>query len=404
MSADYFDLMAGDNAMKKEQSQQKLAEARKRAAVSIGLNLFLALGKGVAGILSGSAALLGDAIHSATDVVASTAVFLGIWVAGREHPSFPYGLYKAETVASLAASVAIILAAYEIGRQAVFGVASLPDVTIALPVAALSLLIALGFGLMQLRAGKRLNSPALLADARDYLADSLSTAVVLISLLVVPFGYNIDRIAAGIVSLFVFIAGGQLFVNALKDLLDAAIDRETEREIITFVEDYPRISRVKKCFSRKAGGRFLVDMDVELRTPSHKIADLVADRLEEELLVEFPGLVLARIRPHYAAGVFMKRVVPVESPEGEYSHHFATSPWFLVETMTIDGKEVKKREFIENRYKDAEKKKGLLVGRWLLKLNPDEVVAEDNESVALELLKESGAEIIHPSTLTSTMI
>ncbi len=100
----------------------------------------------------------------------------------------------------------------------------------------------------------------------------------------------------------------------------------------------------------------------------------------------------------------MKRVVPVESPEGEYSHHFATSPWFLVETMTIDGKEVKKREFIENRYKDAKKKKGLLVGRWLLKLNPDEVVAEDNESVALELLKESGAEIIHPSTLTSTMI
>ncbi len=388
--------------MKKTQSKQKLSEAKKRAVFSIGLNLFLAVGKGIAGFTSGSAALLGDAIHSATDVFASTAVFLGIWVAGREHPAFPYGLYKAETVAALVTSLAVILAGYEIGRQAFFGVSTLPDVAIALPVAAVSLVIALSFGVLQLRAGKRLSSPALTADARDYLADSLSTAVVLISLCVVPFGYNVDRVAAGIVSIFVFYAGGQLFVGALKDLLDASIDRETERKIINYVEDYPRISRVKKCFSRKAGGRFLIDMDVIMRTPSHKIADLVADRLEDDLLVQFPDLVLARIRPHYAPGEFIKRVTPVESPTGELCHHFASAPWFLVETMTTTDKIVKKREFIENRYKSATNKKGLLVGRWLLKVKPDEVVAEEQGSVALELLKESGVEIVHPSSVMST--
>jgi cation diffusion facilitator family transporter len=390
--------------MNQEQSKIKLAKAKKRALISIFLNMFLALSKGAAGVLSGSAALVGDAIHSATDVFASTAVFIGIWVAGREHPSFPYGLYKAETVASLVTAVAVVLAGYEIGRQAIFGVPSLPDVGIALPVAAVSFLIALGFGLLQLRAGKRLDSPALQADARDYLADSFSTAVVLISLLVVPLGYNVDRIAAGIVSLFVFYAGYQLFIGAIKDLLDASIDRETEREIIQYVENYPRISRVKKCFSRKAGGRFLVDLDVVLHTPSHKIADLVADRLEEELLETFPGLVLARIRPHYAPGEFMKRIIPVESSAGERSNRFATAPWFLVETITTEGRVVKKREFVENRYKDAEKKKGLLVGRWLLKLKPDEVVTEDHESVALELLKDSGVEVVQPSSLTSTTI
>jgi len=391
--------------MTDNQPAAKLAEAKKRAIISIFINLFLAVGKGVAGVLSGSAALLGDAIHSATDVFASMAVFVGIWVAGREHPSFPYGLYKAETVAALATSVAVILAGYEIGRQALFGVPSLPNVGIALPVAVISFLVALGFGLIQLRAGKRLSSPALTADARDYLADSLSTAVVLVSLLVVPFGYNVDKLAAGIVSLFVFSAGGQLFVGALKDLLDASIDRETEREIIKFVEEYPRISKVKKCFSRKAGGRFLVDMDVELRTPSHKIADLVSDRLEEELLVEFPGLVLARIRPHFAKGEFTRRVTPVQSPDGELSiHQLASAPWFLVETLNTDSKKVKKRQFVENRYKNAEKRKGMLVGRWLLKLKPDEVVAVDNESVAMILLKEAGVEIVHPSSVVSTMI
>ncbi len=388
--------------MNKTQSKIKLAKARKRALISIALNLFLAIGKGVAGVLSGSAALIGDAIHSTTDVFASTAVFIGIWVAGREHPSFPYGLYKAETVAALVTAVAVILAGYEIGRQAIFGVPTIPDVTIALPVAAISFVIALGFGLLQLRAGNKLDSPALKADARDYLADSLSTAVVLVSLIVVPLGYNVDKIAAGIVSIFVFYAGSQLFVSAVKDLLDASIDRKTEREIIQFVENYPRISRVKKCFSRNAGGRYLVDMDVELHTPSHKIADLVADRLEEELLVEFPGLVLARIRPHYAPGKFMKRIMPVKDPNGEFSNQFATAPWFLVETMTTKDRVVKKRQFVENRYRKAEKKKGLLVGRWLLKLKPDEVVTEERDSVALELLKDAGVEIVQPSSPTST--
>lgn len=395
----------GNKILKNNESIQKLAESKRRAIVSISLNLLLAIGKGVAGVLSGSAALIGDAIHSATDVFASMAVFVGIWVAGREHPSFPYGLYKAETVAALATSLAVILAGYEIGRQALFGVPSLPDITIALPVAAVSFVVALGFGLIQLRAGKRLDSPALMADARDYLADSLSTAVVLVSLIAVPFGYNIDRLAAGVVALFVFYAGGQLFVSALKDLLDASIDRETEREIIRFVEEYPRISKVKKCFSRNAGGRYLIDMDVELRTPSHKIADLVADRLEEELLVEFPGLVLARVRPHYAQGEFTRRVIPVKSPEGGLNaQHMASTPWFLVETRTTETGEVKKRQFVENRYKDAQKKKGLLVGRWLLKLKPDEVVAEDGESVALILLKEAGVDIVQPSSVVSTTI
>jgi len=390
--------------MNQKQSKKVLSEAKKRAVISICLNLFLAIFKGAAGILSGSAALIGDAINSATDVFASMAVFLGIWVAGREHPSFPYGLYKAETVAVLVTSVAVLLAGYEIGRQALFGESVLPDVSIALPVASISLVIALGFGIMQLRAGRRLHSPALTADARDYLADSLSTAVVLISLLLLPLGLNVDRLAAGIVSLFVFYAGGHLFVNALKDLLDASIDRETERKIIAFVENYPRISRVKKCFSRNAGGRFLVDMDVVMYTPSHKVADLVADRLEVELLEKFPGLVLARIRPHYEPGKEIKRIVPVLEPKGKMTTQLALAPWFLVETLKTENREIVRREFVENHYKDAEKKRGLLVGRWLLSLKPDEIVAREKASVVLALLKEAGVEVVHPSSVTSTTI
>lgn len=72
--------------------------------------------------------------------------------------------------------------------------------------------------------------------------------------------------------------------------------------------------------------------------------------------------------------------------------------------MVIETREVKRRQFVENRYRGAKKRKGLLVGRWLLKLKPDEVVAEDKESVAVILLKEAGVDMVQPSSLTLTTI
>ncbi len=380
--------------MTSEQSKNDLLSARRRAAVSIALNCSLAAGKGFAGALSGSTALIGDAIHSGTDVLASLAAYVGLYVASREHPSFPYGLYKAETVATLVTSIAVIVAAYEISRQALFGAERLPDVGIALPVAALSLLVALFFGIYQLREGRRLNSPALQADARDYLADALSTGIVLVGLLATHFGYAVDRWAAAVVSLFVFRAGASLMITALKDLLDASIDRESERNIIDMVEQHPRITRVKQCLSRTAGGRFIIDMDVVMHTPSHKIADHVADRLEELIPQKFPLVVMARIRPHFAPDYIIRRITPVVRPEGEASMHFVKSPWFLVEIVDTQKQQVIKRQFIQNPYSGEEKKKGLLVGNWLLSLKPDEVVVPDNnQGTAMVLLKEAGVDL-----------
>lgn len=381
--------------MSSEQSKQDLLSARSRAAVSIGINLALAVSKGVAGAMSGSTALVGDAIHSGTDVLASMATYVGLYVAGREHPSFPYGLYKAETVATLVTSIAVVIAAYEIARQAIFGTKQLPDVAVALPVAGISLVIALVFGNYQLREGRRLHSPALQADARDYLADALSTTVVFIGLLASKFGYALDRWAAAVVALFVFRAGAALLLTALKDLLDASMDREMERQIITMVEEHPRITKVQKCLSRTAGGRFIVDMDVIMKTPSHKLADHVADRLEELIPRKFPLVVMARIRPHFAADTIIRRITPVERPEGEVSKHFVRAPWFLVETVDTKKKQVIKRQFVENPHAREEKKRGLLVGNWLLSLKPDEIVIpEKHQGTAVVLLEEAGVDIV----------
>ena len=383
----------------RDQAASELRRARTRAALSIAVNLFLAMVKGYYGIISGSQALLSDAVHSATDVVGSFAALIGIWVAGKKHPSFPYGLYKAETLATLISSTAILLAGYEIARRALLGPVVQPDVNVALPVTLFCFTVSLSFGLLQIRAGRKLNSPALVADGKDYLADSLSTAIVICGLAANYAGLNVDRWAAAVVAVFVFRSGGALLIEALKELLDASMDRETERQIINLVESDPAVIRVKKTLSRTAGGRFIVDMDIVLKTKSNVAADKVADRLENEIVSKFPRVVMARLRPHFDESGQYVKITPVQGPEGQPAQHFAKAPWFLIERLDPDTMMVKERQLIENPYQDVERKRGYLVGKWLLSFKPDQVImAKTHGGTAEALLREAGVQIITPQS------
>lgn len=379
----------------KHSASSELKRARTRAAFSVGVNLFLSIIKGYYGIISGSQALLSDAIHSATDVIGSLAALIGIWVAGKKHPSFPYGLYKAETLATLISAIAILLAGYEIARRALLGPVIQPDVGVALPVTVFCLTVSLSFGLLQVKAGKRLGSPALVADGKDYLADSLSTGIVILGLSANYLGFNVDRWAAAAVAVFVFRAGGALLIEAIRELLDASIDRETERKIIGLVESDPAVIRVKKTLSRTAGGRFIVDMDMVLKTKSDVAADKVADRLENEIVNKFPRVVMARIRPHFEESGEFIRITPVEGPDGSLAPHFAKAPWFLIERLDPATWKLNERQLIENPYRDVERKRGFLVGKWLLSFKPDQLVlARAHGGTAEALLREAGVQIL----------
>ncbi|MEN8142555.1 MAG: cation diffusion facilitator family transporter, partial [Thermodesulfobacteriota bacterium] len=304
-------------------------------------------------------------------------------------------LYKAETIATLVIAMAVLIAAYEIGKHAFLGPASIPQVGLALPVAFISFVVALVFGLVQQRAGRRLNSPALAADAKDYLADSLSTLVVLIGLLAGWAGFAIEKWVALVVALFVFRAGGQLLLLAIKDLLDVAMDRETEHELIAMIEAHPQIRGVNRCLSRTAGGRVIVEVDVSSRTPYNKMADQIAWQLENEISSKFPRIIMARVRTHYSRPAILNILTPMESPDGKPCSHLGGAPWFLLEKIEQASGEVVAREFIANPYHLETSKKGLQVGKWLLGLKPDVLKLEkEKESTVLSILREAGVEIL----------
>ena len=97
-----------------------LERDKKAALVSIVVTAFLTVIKYSMGILSGSIALIGDAIHSLTDVISSIGVLIGLKISSRKPTeTFPYGFYKAENIVSLFLALAIFYAGYEIVHTSV---------------------------------------------------------------------------------------------------------------------------------------------------------------------------------------------------------------------------------------------------------------------------------------------
>ena len=162
-----------------------MERSEKVGVISIGINSFLVALKATLGYWAGSMALLADALHSTTDVIASATVWAGIRLSRRTSRGFPYGLYKVENMVSLVLALLIFLAGYEIVRMVLEGGVELNRS--ALPYAILgvvcTLVITFAFSRYELKVGKELRSPSLIADARHIYTDFLTSGVILIGLI-----------------------------------------------------------------------------------------------------------------------------------------------------------------------------------------------------------------------------
>ena len=209
----------------------RLGRDKKAALVSIAVTAFLAFIKYSVGVLSGSIALVADAIHSLTDVISSIGVFLGLKISSRKPTeAFPYGFYKAENIVSLLLALAIFYAGYEIILSSVekFEEVVLTDVPIAISAALISLVFTLLLSSYKLKVGRETKSPSLVADGKHTRTDVYASVVVLLGILGNYFGfYALDPVAGILVAVFIFKSGYEILKDSIKVLLDASIDYES---------------------------------------------------------------------------------------------------------------------------------------------------------------------------------
>ena len=182
--------------------QRSAPSAAQVAWASIAINIFLSLLNLAIAAASGSLAVAAEMVHNLVDLVASVAVLAGVKISERESRAFPYGLYKVENVVAVGVAILIFFTGYEIAKEALFAE---PEATTVngwmLAGVALSAVIPLAFSVYEMRVGRELNSPSLMADAQEYRAHVFSSGVVFLALIGQMIGYPVDRYAALVLSL-----------------------------------------------------------------------------------------------------------------------------------------------------------------------------------------------------------
>ncbi len=364
---------------------------------SIGVNVTLT-GLNLAIVYaSGSLAVAAEMVHNLVDLVASIAVLVGLKLSMRKTRSFPYGLYKVENLVAAAIALLIFLASYEIVREAVLSKARETVVTPwILGGVALSLLIPFAFSFFEMGAGRRANSPSLVADAKEYRVHVLTSGMVFCALIAHTIDQPVDKIAALVIVVVVAKTGWNLLSDSMRVLLDASLDAETLVEARHIIELEPTVVKIHTLMGRNAGRYRFLEAEVEVKVRELERADRVARKLERDLREQIPHVerVIVDVRPLRSES--LRLALPVERPDGPLSEHFGTSSFFLVVDKRRTDSQTVSQNTVINPFSADAKGRGIKVAHWLISQNVDVLLTRDDvrDKGPGHALGEAGVDVI----------
>ncbi|MCI9137432.1 MAG: cation transporter [Lachnospiraceae bacterium] len=258
--------------------------------VGIVLNIFLFLGKFLAGTISHSISITADAFNNLSDAGSSCVTLVGFKMAGaKPDVSHPFGHGRIEYVAGLIVSGAIIVMAFELVRSSAEKILHPQAVTFSTLTAVIlliSILVKIYMAYYNYRIGRKVDSAAMRATATDSLSDTCATAVVLIASVVGKFsGLQIDGYCGVLVGLFIFYAGISAARETLDPLLGQAPDEEFVHQIGEIVLSHEEICGIHDLLVHDYGpGRLMISLHAEVPAEGN-ILELhdVVDNIETEL-------------------------------------------------------------------------------------------------------------------------
>lgn len=263
------------------------------ALLSVFSNALLIVLKLAAGVITGSIAILTEAMHSAIDLLASVVALISVRKA--EEPAdedHPYGHEKAENVAAGAEAMLILVGAGIIAFEAVRRIIDGSEVEhlgIGIGVISFSILANLAVsGLLYRRAAEH-ESPALEGDAAHLRADAASSLAVLVGLVLVELTDEavFDALAALVVAVAIVAAGVRLMMRSGRVLMDEVLppaDLDLIENAIAEIRP-PEMVGYHKLRGRRAGARRHIDLHVQYRDGTsleraHQLAHALRDAIE----------------------------------------------------------------------------------------------------------------------------
>jgi cation diffusion facilitator family transporter len=277
------------------------------AAIGIVVSAALAVAKIIVGLAGHSTAVVADGCESAGDVFSSGFVLLGLTLAAKPADAdHPYGHGRIETLTGLL--IGLVLAAagalISAGSFEHLGQPRPPMQAFVLVPLVVSVAAKGGLAAYKFRYGRKLGSSALTADAWHTATDIVSGLVAMAAVGVTlwdPVRFmDADRYGGIVVGLIVIFAGVQVARETAMQLIDTMPDPLRMDEIRAAAASVAGVRGVEKCFARKTGLRYHVDLHLEVDPDmtvrkSHEIAHKVQVRIKEKL--DWVADVLVHVEP-----------------------------------------------------------------------------------------------------------
>ena len=260
--------------------------------------ILLFIFKLLAGIIGRSGAMIADAVHSASDFATDIVVLAFVRISAKPRDDdHKWGHGKYETLASLIIGVALFAVGVEIFidsaekiADVVYGEILPRPGSIAIIAAAVSIIAKEGLYHYTVRAGRKIDSPSVIANAWHHRSDALSSVGAMLGIALAYFFGDkwciADPIAAIVVAALIVKAAYDLCSTALAELLEKSLPRKVEEEILDIILKTPNVYKPHNLRTRRIGSDIAIEVHVRVEgsmtvQDSHEISRDIERTLRE---------------------------------------------------------------------------------------------------------------------------
>lgn len=289
------------------QTNHDLSAGRRVTVVGVVVNALLVVFKLVVGLLGRSQGLVADGVHSISDLFTDAVVLVGLRYRGKSPDDrHHFGHGRIETLASTVIGLTLLVVALILGLQAANNIISGKVPRPGWPplvVAALSIILKEVLFRYTIKVGRRINSPAVTANAWHHRSDALSSVAVLLGIVGARIDASLavlDPFAAILVSILILKVGLETVWRTLREFTDTAPDGTVTDGIVACARAVPGVNDIHDLKVRSAGGEYQMEIHVEVDGDlTVRQGHLIAKEVERCLIdeIEAMGSVIVHIDP-----------------------------------------------------------------------------------------------------------
>ena len=274
-----------------DEFQQK--NGMKAVIVAIAANIFLTVLNITVGTLSGSTALVSEGAHTLSDIITTIIAYIGFKYSQKpadfEHP---VGYGRAQSISGLFIVLFLVIIAWEIVEKALksllFNHVSTPDINVAI-MAFVGVVVNLIVSTYIISIGRKINSPAIIADGKHQRADIFTSIAILVGVFVSNMGYPfIDPIIAIVIGILIVKIAVEIFISNVNNILGKIPSEEFIKRIWDITDSVPQAHNPHEIKVDCNGFYAFVSLHIEIEgdmvlKDSHKIAHQVQDKILDEI-------------------------------------------------------------------------------------------------------------------------